>query len=38
MTIRHHRILWFLAIYCLSLAGFAGVALLTRMFLRWMVS
>ena len=37
MTIRHHRILWFFVIYGLSLAGFAGMALLIRVLLRWIV-
>jgi hypothetical protein len=37
MTIRHHRILWFLAIYGSSLAAFAGMTLLIRTVLRWMV-
>ena len=37
MTIRNHRILWFLAIYGLSLAGYAAIALLIRVLLRWIV-
>jgi hypothetical protein len=34
MSIRQHRILWFVAIYSFSLAAFALLALLTRMLLR----
>ena len=37
MTIRQNRILWFVAIYSLSLAAFAVLAFLTRMLLRCMM-
>ena len=36
MTIRQNRIVWFVAIYSLSLAAFAVLAFLTRMLLRCM--
>ena len=35
MTIRQRRILWFVAIYGLSVGTFALLALLTRMLLQW---
>jgi|GraSoi_2013_80cm_1033760.scaffolds.fasta_scaffold00342_7 hypothetical protein len=35
MTIRQRQILWFLAIYGLSVGTFAVLALLMRMLLRW---
>ena len=35
MTIRQRQILWFLAIYGLSVGAFAVLALLMRMLLRW---
>ncbi len=35
MTIRQRRLLWFLAIYGLSVGTFAVLALLMRMLLRW---
>jgi len=37
MTTRHQRLLWFFAIYSLSLAGFAVLALLMRVLLGWIV-
>ena len=35
MTIRQRRILWFVAIYGLSVGTFALVGLLMRILLRW---
>jgi hypothetical protein len=37
VTIRHHRILWFVAIYSFSLTAFALLALLMRTLLRWIL-
>jgi hypothetical protein len=37
MTSRRHRILWFFAIYGLSLSSFAALAMLIRLLLRWIV-
>lgn len=37
MTVQHRRVLWFFAIYGFSLTGFAALALLVRMLLRWIL-